>query len=148
LCTAFCNAITVSSPNDRVDAENFVSTEMNNLFMDPMLAYFKTGYAVSLTLEFDRNHVCKTPSAVSKPTNSKSAENSNARRDLLCYANNVLVCFGEEKAKECQEKESLKQIFENAGSFDSAYFFGPIPFVVCYSAVGTIVDIFILIRGT
>jgi len=47
LCTAFCNAITVSSPNDRVDAENFVSTEMNNLFTQPMQAYFKTGYAVS-----------------------------------------------------------------------------------------------------
>ncbi|KAF0465663.1 crinkler family protein [Gigaspora margarita] len=58
------------------------------------------------------------------------------RPDFLCWANNVLLFKGEEKAVNADFPKAVNELEEKFNKFDPMYF-GNIQFMICYAAAGT-----------
>lgn len=137
--------------------EQYLISETDNLIEMPLRAFSNTA---KLGMSFDRNSVSTTLTSTSKPYQSKSSKETNPRRDFLCYHNNVLVLFGEEKgagdskvkysgSKEVLDKkqdECLQQIIQNSGSFNTVYY-GCLSFVFSFSSVFNKVTFYVFIGG-
>lgn len=130
--------------------EEYLISETDNLIEAPIAAFSNTA---KLGMSFDRNSVSTTLNSISKPYESKSSQDTNPRRDFLCYHNNVLVLFGEEKGAgdsidvlDKKQDECLHQIIKNSGSLNTVYY-GCLPLVFSFSSVFNKVTFYVFIRG-
>ena len=119
--------------------EEYLISETDNLIEAPIAAFSNTA---KLGMSFDRNSVSTTLTSTSKP-----------RRDFLCYHNNLLVLFGEEKGAgdsndvlDNKQDECLHQIIKNSGSLNTVYY-GCFPLVFSFSSVFNKVTFYVFIRG-
>lgn len=95
-------------------------------------------------VDFDNNRAATTLTALRNPR-STSEKNTQTRRDFLCYVNDVVLIYGEEKAQEDDMNICLTQLHQNTGQMMTEVY-GNIPFVLAYAIAGQFVNFFAFTR--
>jgi hypothetical protein len=125
--------------------EALLSGSAHNFFTPIFESYCDYMKDQEFVVSFGSNQASTTLTSA-RNSKSTSEKNTQTRRDFLCYVNDVLVIFGEEKSDETEMDICIQQLEDNTGQMISQVY-GDVPFVLCYALAGHLIHFYAYMRS-